>query len=339
VRQVGGSVSGFKVNADGTLAPVPGSPFKTDSGTAIVKSDPQGRFVFIGEDHTTPGARGTNCLAEPSILLVKRVDPASGTLTQVNNITLRGSCVRDIAVDPSGTHLYAGVSKITTSGGSIQGFLIGGTGTLTELPGSPVMVEDLPFSIAMHPSGKFIYAATPNLSVLDRDTTTGALTVRGVFSTPKRHLALNPSGTFLTASERDTNEISEFLVDSAGNVTEPFGGRKPAKVPDGVGADPLGQFFVVTEFIDANNHGGLSTLKQETPNGEYLKTNTAPFGNGNNPASPVFDPTGRFVYASFAGDGTVQGFVLDRNANKLTAIGKPILTGDTPISVTVVQPH
>ncbi|MCU1221485.1 MAG: hypothetical protein JWN42_2682 [Candidatus Angelobacter sp.] len=122
-------------------------------------------------------------------------------------------------------------------------------------------------------------------------------------------------------------------------MTETFGGRKPAKVPDGVGADPLGQFFVVTEYIDANNHSGHSTLKQETPNGEYLKTNTAPFGNGNNPASPVFEPTGRFVYASFAGDGTVQGFALDWNANKLTAIAKPIATGDSPISVTVVQPH
>ena len=45
--------------------------------------------------------------------------------------------------------------------------------------------------------------------------------------------------------------------------TETFDDRKPAMVADGVGADPLGQFFVVTEFIDANNHGGLSILKQE----------------------------------------------------------------------------
>jgi 6-phosphogluconolactonase (cycloisomerase 2 family) len=339
VRQVGGSVSGFRVNADGTLAPVPGSPFKTDSGTAIVRSDPQGRFVFVGEDHITPEARGTNCLSEPSVLLVKKVDLSSGTLTQVNSVTLRGSCVEDMVVDPSGTHLYVGVSNITTSGGSIQGFLIGPAGTLTELPNSPVMVEDLPVSLAMHPTGKFMYAATPNLTVLDRNTTTGMLTVRGVFNTPKRHIALNPSGTFLTASERDTNEISEFVVDSGGNVTETFDDRKPANGPDGVGADPLGQFFVVTEFIDANNHGGLSILKQETPNGEYLKTNTTPFGNGNNPASPVFDPTGKFVYTSFAGDGTVQGFVLDRNTNKLTAIAKAIATGDNPISVIVVQPH
>ena len=190
VRQVGGSVSGFKVNADGTLAPVPGSPFKTDSGTAIVRSDPQGRFVFVGEDHITPEARGTNCLSEPSELLVKKVGPASGTLTQVNSITLHGSCVEDMAVDPSGTHLYVGVSNITTSGGSIQGFLIGPAGTLTELPSSPVMVEDLPKSLAMHPTGKFLYAATPSLSVLDRDTTTGALTVRGVFNTPKKSYRL-----------------------------------------------------------------------------------------------------------------------------------------------------
>ncbi len=304
-----------------------------------MKGDPQGRFVFVGEDHTAPGARGTNCDSEPSTLLVEKVDPASGTLTQVGSITLRGSCVKDIAIDPTGKHLYVGVENIITSGGSIQGFLIGPTGTLAELPSSPVLVEDLPLSLAMHPSGKFIFAATSGLSVLDRDTATGALTVRGVFSTPKKQLALNPAGTFLVASERDTNEISEFVVDSAGNVIETFDDQKPANLPNGVGADPQGQFFAVTEFIDANNHGGLSTLKEDHPSGEYLKTSAVPFGNGASPVGVVFDPTGKFVYTTFAGDGTVAGFVLDRNTGKLAAISKPFVTGDVPVSITVVQPR
>jgi len=306
----------------------------------VVKSDPQGRFVFAGESHETPGARGSNCTSEPSDLLVEKIDPASGVLAQLSSVTLRGSCVRAIAIDPTGEHLYVGVENITTSGGSIQGFLIGPTGTLTELPGSPVLVEDLPESMAMHPSGKFLYAATPDLSVLDRDPTTGTLTVRGVFNTPKRKLALNPAGDFLTASERDTNEISEFSDDSAGNVTETFVDRKPATGPDGVAADPLGDFFVVTEFAAANdNHGGLSTLKRQTPGGEYLKTNTAPFGNGLVPAGPIFDPAGKFVYTTFFGDGTIARFVLDRNSGKLTSAGAPTTTGDSPVSTTLAQPH
>jgi 6-phosphogluconolactonase (cycloisomerase 2 family) len=270
--------------------------------------------------------------------LVEKVDPVSGTLTRADNITLRGSCVRDIAIDATGKHLYVGVENISTSGGSIQGFLIGPTGTLTELAGSPVIVEDLPVSLAMHPSGKFIFAATPDLSVLDRDAATGTLTVRGVFSTPKRQLALNPAGTILAAGERDTNEISEFVVDSAGNITEALDNRKPASVPNSVRPDPQGQFFVVTESTNPGGAGGLSTLKQDHLNGGYLKMNTTPFGRGRSPTSVVFDPTGKFVYATFAGNGTVAAFVLDRNTGRLTSIAKPVATGGNPVSITVAQP-
>src|ERR1051326_5352106 len=39
-------------------------------------------------------------------------------------------------------------------------------------------------------------------------------------------------------------------------------------------------------------------------------------------------------------DGAVGGFVLDRNAGTLTAIpAKPSMSGDNPVSLTVVQPR
>jgi 6-phosphogluconolactonase (cycloisomerase 2 family) len=142
------------------------------------------------------------------------------------------------------------VENITTSGGAIQGFLIGPTGTLTELPGSPVLVEGLPVSLAMHPSGKFIFAATPSIAVLDRDADTGMLTLRSVFGTPKQQLTLNSSGSLLMANERDTNEISRFAVDEAGNIAETFADRQEANIPDGVAFDPTGRFVFKTSVAD-----------------------------------------------------------------------------------------
>src|SRR4029077_20946405 len=208
------------------------------------------------------------------------------------------------------------------------------------LAGSPVVVENLPESLAMHPSGKFVYAATPNLAVLDRDSTTGKLAVRGVLNTFKRQLALNPAGTFLVASERDSNEISEFFVAGNGDLmaTED---RQPVLIPFAVASDPQGQFFAITEFTNAaSNSGGLSMLKLSGPNGEYPKTSTAPFGSGAVPASVAFEPTGKFVYAVFHNDGTIAGFVLDRSSGKLTPIAaKPFTTGDNPDSLTIVQPQ
>jgi len=203
----------------------------------VVKSDPHGRFVFIGEGRSAAGTTGTDCIDEPGVLAVNKIDPASGALTQVESLTLRGSCVRDIAVDPSGKHLYVGVKNISTSGGSIQEFSIGPTGALQELAGSPVIVEELPVSLAMHPSGRFIFAATPDVSILDRNSTTGTLTVRSVFSTPKRQLAVNPAGTLLVARERDSDEISQFQLDAGGNVVAET--RQPAATRFAIATDPL----------------------------------------------------------------------------------------------------
>ena len=341
-QNVGGSIAGFRINpSDGSLAPVPGSPFKAGDGPSAIGSDPQGHFIFVGEDGSVPGARGNNCsLAQSVLLLVERVDPLSGTLTQADQKTVTGNCIRAITVDPSGKNVYVGVGDISGVGGDIHGFLISTTGTLSELPGSPVRVNDLPVSMAMHPTGKFVYAATPNLSVLDRDTTTGILTVRGVFNTAKRALALNPAGNLLVASEDGTNEVSEFHIDSSGNVIA-ADQRVQASNPIGVAADPQGQFFAITEITNTTNFaGGLSLLKLNSVNGEYTKVNSTPFGSGGAPLALAFEPTGKFVYAVFHNDGTVGGFVLDRNSSTLTATpAKPFASGDNPVSLTVVQPR
>ena len=249
----GGSVTAFRIASDGRLSPLPGSPFTTESGVAIVRGDPLGRFVFIGGDRMAQTARKTGCSDDPGILSVAKVNPLTGALTPVSKTTLQGSCVGDIAIDPSGTHLYVGMRNITTSGGSIQGFLIGPTGTLTELPGSPVIVEDRPISLAMHPSGRFLFAAAPDIIILNRDAASGSLTVRNVFGTPRNQLVMDPSGALL-ASEQDTSEISQFIVDGEGNIHETIpdqpsailaGFQNGSKSPSV--ADPTGKFlYIVT---------------------------------------------------------------------------------------------
>lgn len=341
-QNVGGSIVGFRINPnDGSLTPVPGSPFKAGNGPSAIGSDPQGHFVFVGEDGSVPGARGNNCsLAQSILLLIERVDPASGTLTQAGQQTVTGNCIRAISVDPTGRNVYVSVGDASGVGGQIHGFLLGPSGTLTELPGSPVQVDDLALGMAMHPSGKFLYAATPNLTVLDRDPATGILKVRGVFNTPKRALALNPAGNLLVASEDGSNEVSEFHIDSNGNAVA-VEQRVQASSPFGVAADPQGQFFAITEITDMTNFaGGLSLLKLNSVNGEYTKVNSTPFGNGGAPLALAFEPAGKFVYTAFHNDGTVGGFVLDRNANTLTAIpAKPFASGDNPVSLTIVQPR
>jgi 6-phosphogluconolactonase (cycloisomerase 2 family) len=342
-----GSISGFTLDStSGALKPLAGSPFAADGSPSVIGSDPLGRFVFVGEGGQPVGVRGSNCNGSNSVLLAERVDATSGALTVSDRKVLTGDCVGSIAVDPSGTNLYVGMEQSGgVTGGEIQGFIISSTGTLTEMAGSPFLLSGTPSGLAMHPTGKFVYGASDSgLQILDRNTTTGTLTLRGVFNTPKRQLALNPAGTFLAATEASGNGISQFNIDpNSGNATAVLTDQNvPASSPNGIVADPLGNFFAVTEVTDSSTQaGGISTLSLTTAGGTQLvKTTGSPFASGHLPTGAAFDPVGKFIYAINSIDDNIAGFNLDRGSGKLTPIaGSPFAASAFPISVTVVKPH
>jgi len=267
---------------------------------------------------------------------------AAGMLTQADKKDLDGSCARALIVDPSGKHLYVAMSRYSASLGEIQGFVIGPNGTLTELPGSPYLVNGSATGLAIHPNGKFLYAASDSgLLVIDRDVSTGALVERGAFNTPKHRLALNPAGTFLVASEINSNEVSQFNVDPATGNIEALDFRPAAASPVGVAADPLGNFFAVTEMTDSTTFaGGVSTFVLDSGTHELMKTDGSPFAAGHMPLDVAFDSSGTFVYTVNRQDATISGFAVDRSSGKLTPVpGSPNATGDFPNSLVVVKPQ
>jgi 6-phosphogluconolactonase (cycloisomerase 2 family) len=348
-QHVGGSISGFAIDAaTGNLKAVPGSPFTAGDGPSAIGSDSQGHFVFVAEDQTAPGARGSNCTLFHSTILAEAVDPASGALTRRDRKTLDGVCARSIVVDPDSKHVYIGMQRFGASNGEIQGFAIGSAGTLTELPGSPFFVDGFPTGLVMHPNGKFIYAASDSgLLELVRDPATGTLVERGAFNTPKRNLALNPAGTFLAATELNTNEVSEFFVDANTGDIAATEGRAQASNPSGIAADPLGKFFAVTEETDTTTFAsGVSTFVLDSATHELVKTSGSPFSSGSMTIDVAFDPSGSYLYAvnrqdvSGSGSGTVSGFVVDRLSGALKPVpGVRFGAGDFPDALTVVKPR
>jgi 6-phosphogluconolactonase len=274
--------------------------------------------------------------------LSEALDSGSGKLTQTGRKALDGSCARAVVVDPSSKHLYIAMAPLSGSSGEIQGFLIGTNGTLTELPGSPYLITGTPTGLAMHPNGNFIYAASDSgILVIDRNAATGALVERGAFNTPKNRLAINPAGSFLAASERDSNEISQFFVDPNNGNIEAVDFRPPASRPIGVAADPLRKFFAFTEILDTTTlAGGVSTFILDAGTHQLVRTSNSPFASGQGTVDLAFDPSGMFLYALNRQDGTVSGFTLDRDSGKLTPVsGSPFVSGDFPDSLVVVKPE
>jgi 6-phosphogluconolactonase (cycloisomerase 2 family) len=71
------------------------------------------------------------------------------------------------------------VPNSVATNGTLSTFSIAADGALTQIQGSPVAAAGNPCSVAVHPSGGFVYVAnsgSANVSAYSVDTTTGALT-------------------------------------------------------------------------------------------------------------------------------------------------------------------
>jgi 6-phosphogluconolactonase (cycloisomerase 2 family) len=181
-------INAFSVQSNGSLKPVPGSPFATGQTDGIALTvDVTGKYLYAAAFTNGHGA-----------VAAYTIDQTNGALTPVPGSPFftpsYAGCNQfcsvtptDLAVDPKGKYLYAAED----SQDSVAGFKIDQTtGALTNLPGSPYAEgtfdtgntpkDALRLSIA--PSGKFIYVADDegnDFSLFKLNETTGVLTYAG----------------------------------------------------------------------------------------------------------------------------------------------------------------
>jgi hypothetical protein len=168
--QWSGSGIGAFLNAQGTLSPVPGSPFSLGSTTAqasVVRVHPSGKFVFTGNDDgslttfansagvlsnpstTAPATASTNAIAvDPqgnflfqslalgTVVQSFSIDPTTGALTPIGPPANFGMGVGTIVLDGAG-HLYAALLPSSGTTGAIGTASIGTSGSLSVI-GQPV---------------------------------------------------------------------------------------------------------------------------------------------------------------------------------------------------------
>jgi 6-phosphogluconolactonase (cycloisomerase 2 family) len=149
-----GQIAAFKLNSDGTLTPVPGSPFSH-----------AGAFVL-----TTLGASGLAVASSPTLCCIQptistwAINPTTGALSQ-HSADTNMPVVSAIAADLAGQFVYLAAGRNGTFGFSNH------SGTLSTVPGSPFNVVDDPVSgalkehdaVAVTPSGKTVLMGTREL--------------------------------------------------------------------------------------------------------------------------------------------------------------------------------
>ena len=154
------SVYAFAVQSNGSLKPVPGSPFSTVNWAEALTIDPQGRYLYVSSSPFT---------STPSVSQIDAysINSTDGALTPVPGspytVPTSPNCaneVWDLAVHPSGNFLI--VPNLCEG---IVVYRIGRTtGTLAQVKGSPFRVPYPPYpdveSIAMDPLGQYFWIST-----------------------------------------------------------------------------------------------------------------------------------------------------------------------------------
>ena len=214
----------FKIDSKtGWLTETPGSRFNTKLRSPFSYGfHPSGKFLYVA-------GRGGGVAGF-------RVDEKTGDLSYVPGSPFKsGERTRCLTIHPSGNFVYA--SNAYTN--DISAYRIDqSTGSLIELPNSPYPAGEagpfddtyaklpdvfenkggMPYYIAAHPSGKFVYVsnwAAASVSVFRVDESTGDLTLVGL---PKETgltpyaVAVHPSGNYVLVSTWGGNDVYVYSV-------------------------------------------------------------------------------------------------------------------------------
>jgi 6-phosphogluconolactonase (cycloisomerase 2 family) len=244
------------------------------------------------------------------------VDPSTGVPSPTAQASVSISA-GGLASDTGGYRLYL------TGPGGVYGYFINRTnGNLSGVPGSPVAVNSSG-ALAVHPSGKFVFAATlssqagAGISTL-RVNSDGSLTSVNPNPVPAkaylRSVIADRSGKYLYALSEDGNSIDAYAIDSTSGDLTPLPGSPylistPCNPYPILGADTTdisdvyGRFLYVTDLFGSALSGyavsgRVGTLTELT--GSPFPVGGCP---GENPLTLSAEPTGRFLYV---GDGLLS---------------------------------
>jgi 6-phosphogluconolactonase len=213
------NISVFSIDSsNGGLTQV-GIPTLIGSQPLNMQLTPSGNFLYL----TTSGGQVGNDGSIVGYSVNAGVLTSLGAAFPSDGINPNG-----LAIDPSGTYLYAA----NTSSASISIFTIGSSGALSEVPSSPLAdTYTAPVNLILDPTGTFLYVANQgsnNVAAYSISSSTGLPTVlttsttTGAFSTEGNpsFLASDPNGEFLFVGNQGSSAGIEAFEVSSGNLTE-----------------------------------------------------------------------------------------------------------------------
>lgn len=229
-----------------------------------------------------------------------KIDPATGFLTKLNEISSNGRGPAHVSVDPKGRFVY----------------------------------------VANYGEGNFsVYRIAPDGSLGEvtdtiRHTGKGADTSRQ--KGPHVHSIIpSEDGKFIYVSDLGIDKVMIYEVDDkTGKVTPgkmPFGSNPPGSGPRHFAIHPNGQFAYSAEEMSST----VSSFKRDPSTGALTGLDRksmlpADFKEVNSAADIHFSPDGKFLYASNRGHQSLVIYSIDAATGKMTLVGNEDTHGKHP---------
>jgi 6-phosphogluconolactonase (cycloisomerase 2 family) len=214
------TVSAFKVQSDGSLFSVPGSPFATGgTGTGGGFFAANRAAVHVARHLLFVSNSGSNDIS------VFRVDRATGVLALVAGSPFSSAGIStsgiSLASTPDGRHLLAANSGSR----NVAVFRVAPSGALSGAPGGPYQLADAPDGIRVSPNGRWLTVALVEANLIDVFSigrNGGLVRVEGspFPSFRPAGLDINCTGDLLFAGQAAAGtQVSVFGIDNDGRLT------------------------------------------------------------------------------------------------------------------------
>ena len=336
------TIGAFDRHADGSLTPVPGSPFVaggagTGSGLAsqgAIQITQDGRFLIAVD-------AGSN---QVSVLRIH----FHGSLSLVPGgvVSSGGTLPDSIAVH--GNLVY--VANSGNGGSNYTGFRLGFDGRLVPIPGStvPLAANAAPGDVLFNGTGTKLVGTEVGPSVIDSFTVGFSGRLTAAPGSPFKAEGLGPFGSEFRPTDPDQLFVSNAhntatnsgtvsaLTDSGNGTLSPVVGSPFADgqmAPCWVEISHDGQFLFTVNTASGTisrfqiRDGGALTLLGSTPVGQT---------GGVGAVDARLSPDGRYLYVDESRTGKVGGFAVDGgNLTELASSPTSLPAGATPAGVVV----